>query len=212
MATIDNRKQHVFFMDSRGDGLDAKLKDHRVNEPFLIKIGYGATFSQLVDKADTFLYKYPFHVVYIAGGACDITTKEKGSGNISFDWNPPGKLGPHLVKSLKDADSRLAKNHPASKVVFCTLVGSELRRVVNAHGINDHQQLAVDDAIFEFNTEIFSINKRRGNYSPSLHRTVHRSSKGRRKCYYHHSVDGIHPGKHLKDNWTEEMVKAIGIN
>ena len=180
-------------MDSRGEGLATKVADRSPCEPFVIKIRNGATLGQLVDMVDAFLCKFPYHVVYIAGGICDVTTKNKCTGGISFVWDPPGIIGPHLVSSLKRADELLVKNHPASKIIFCSLVRSDLQRVVNTHAVSEMQQLAVDDAIFEFNREIFTINKRRRNYSPSLHRTVHRSSKGRRKCHYHHLDDGLYP-------------------
>ena len=111
MATNSERKQHVFFMDSRGEGLTTKVAGRNVVEPFEIKVGNGATLGKLVARADTFLYKFPFHVAYIAGGICDVKTKDKCTGGISFDWNPPGRVGPHLVSSLERADELLAKKN-----------------------------------------------------------------------------------------------------
>ena len=212
MATRGERREHVAFMDSRGDGIAGKMKNFSIKEPFRIRINSGATLNVLVNEVDLFLRDHPFHVAYIVGGACDITTKIKGSSAISFNWKPAGGLGPHLVTVLKDADKRLKTNHPASKVIFCPLVGVDLARVVNMHPIHDYQQEAVNDAIFEYNMEVFSINNKRATYSPSLHRTVHRSNKGKRKSHYHHLRDGIHLQDYLKESWAEEFSKAININ
>ena len=212
MANAGMRRKHVAFMDSRGYELADKVKKINTGEPFVVKVHAGATLEELVNDVDNFLKDFPFHVTYVAGGACDITTKVKGDPTISFDWLPAGKLGPHLVSKLKEADGRLHKDHPAARVIFCPLVGVDLKRVVNAHAVTDHQQEAVNDAVFEFNMEVFSINKDRGSYSPSLHRTVHRSNKGIRRSHYHHLIDGIHLEDYIIDNWAEEFCKAIGQN
>ena len=106
----------------------------------------------------------------------------------------------------------MMKNHPASKVVFCTTVGVQLTEAVNSHAVSSVQQHAVDEAVFDFNTEIFSINERRGTFSPALHRVVHRSIRGKNKSYYNHLRDGIHLTKELKDKWALEFVKAIVHN
>ena len=44
----------------------------------------GATLHQLSKKASKHLHRYPFDVVYIMGGVCDITRKDTTTNKISF--------------------------------------------------------------------------------------------------------------------------------
>ena len=113
---------------------------------------------------------------------------------------------------LKKVDSDLKKYFPASKVIFCTLIGSELKRVVNAHHITDEQQRDVDNAVWDFNCEVFRINKERGTFSPSLHSQVHRVCNGIKRNYYQHLHDGLHLSGDLLNKWADQFIKAIAHN
>ena len=151
-------------------------------------------------------------MVYVAGGACDITVKDCVSKEVSFKWDAPNSLEKHLLDSLRREDKFMAENHPAGKIVFCTLIGTELSQIVTDRMVHPGEQTMVNNAVFSFNTEIFAVNKRRGTFSPSLHRAVHRSTRGAKKSFYEHLHDGIHPGESLKEKWAEEFVKAVGAN
>ena len=61
----------------------------------------GATLYQLAKLAGKHLDNYPFDVVYIAGGACDITKKDNCTNKISFEW-PTEKwsMSEHLLNTL----------------------------------------------------------------------------------------------------------------
>ena len=165
----------------------------------------GATFQEIIELAANHLNNYPFDVVYIAGGANNIRTKNSETGQISFDWDPPELLIQYMLSELRQADERLSREFPASKIIFCPLVGTDLSRVVTGHQVNDYQQHVVNETIFDFNEETFRINKRRETYAPSLHRTIHRSKKGTRKSYYEHLVDGIHLKTTLKTNGQSNL-------
>ena len=110
------------------------------------------------------------------------------------------------------ADNHFQKVFPASRVVFCPLIGSELARVVNAHGTSPEDQLAVEEAVWAFNENVFEINARRWTVCPSLHHQVHRFCKGRRKAYYHHLDDCLHLSNYLKIKWAENVVKVMARN
>ena len=155
---------------------------------------------------------HPFDVIYIAGGANNITSKNKLTSLISYEWGQGPELGNHLISTLLGADSRLRKYYPASKIVFCPLVGSDLARVVNAHHVTEMDQKAVDDMIWDFNTEVYRINKERGIYCPALQHQVHRYCKGTRRRYYEHLQDGLHPTESLKKKWALQFVKAMAHN
>ena len=212
MARLNDRRCHVIFMDSRAEGLQEKIDALNGGEYLGVRKCGGATLQQLISSANAHLKNYPFDVVYVAGGVCDITQKEHGTKRISFAWTSKEELTEHLISTLKRGNDFLTREHPAAKIVFCTLVGLELERVVNTHKVETHQQLMVDEAVFAFNDEIFAINKVRGTYSPSLHRSIHRSLRGVKRSYYHHLEDGIHLSDNQKDRWAAEMVKATANN
>ena len=213
MALLGGKRIHLAITDSRGSGLKEKVRSSSaLKELFETKICKGATLATMVEEAENHLKRCPFDVVYIVGGACDITSKDLRTNLISYDWKNGKDLREHLVGMLKKADARLKKYFPASKVVFCSLIGSELARTVNAHATSEEQQVQVNKAVWEFNTNVFRINKERESFSPSLHNHVHRICKGKEKNYYQHLRDGLHLSDELKDKWAEQFLKAIAKN
>ena len=210
--TYARRREHWIFIDSRGTDLYELIKAKRPAEFIGVWRKSGATLGDLVQLASKHLLSYPYDIVYVVGGVNDITTKYKRSGKIAFEWSPPELIMQHLTAQLKTADDALSRDFPASKVVFCTLVGLELALVVNSHPVSQLQQLAVNEAVFDFNNEVFKINKRRGTFSPSLHRTIHRTKNGRRMCYYEHLEDGLHLSDSIKAKWAAEFTKAASRN
>ena len=204
-GTLDIHRQ-------QGDGIYEKLSavDKKDKKEYIgVWQHKGGTIRDLAAHAETHLKNYPFDIAYIAGGACDVTSKDRVTNKIFFPWSPPSRLGKHLCATVKELDAAFAKSFPASKVIFCPLVGTDLSRVVTAHTITDDQQAAVDDAMFELNEEIFRINLNRGNFAPALHRTIHRS---RKKSYYEHLSDGLHLTDYIKDKWVTAFVKAASAN
>ena len=143
------RREHWAFMDSRGNGVFEEIVKLDRDEFIGVWKQPGATLEELVQLASKHLDSYPFDIVYVAGGVNNITTKNKVTGKVSFDWDPPELLIPSLLQRLAVADEQLAKNFPASKIVFCPLVGSDLMRVVNAHKITTYQQDVTDAAVFD---------------------------------------------------------------
>ena len=212
MAKINDRRCHIAFLDSRGTGLQNIVDRINGNEYLEIRISKGASLHHLSRKASAHLVKYPFDVIYIAGGACDITTKNYETNVISFLWDPPSKVESHLTEVLDLEDKYMSEAHPAAKVIFCPLVGIDLSRAVSIQLINKHQQEAVNNAIFNFNTQTFKINKRRGNFSPALHNSIHKSIRGTKRSYYDHLQDGVHPDEELREKWAHDLVKAVGLN
>ena len=172
------------FADSRCEGIFEELQKVEKKEFIGFWTHNWANLWSLAEDAELHLKNYPFDVMYIMGGVCDITYKNHNTGEVSYQWASPAELNSHLVSTLRRIDQGFIDRFPASKVIFCTLVGVDLRRVVTKHGITDEQQQGVNNAIFDFNDEIFTINARRGTFSPSLHRTIHRSKNVVRKSYY----------------------------
>ena len=213
MAMLGSCRIHIVFTDSRGDKLQELIDSrNKTKEHFEVDFLKGAIFDDLVDKADKYLHTHPFDVIYIAGGVNDITYKDRRTNLIHYTWGQESSLKDHLVSTFRRADEHLSKNHPASKVVFCPLPGSELKRVVTAHVTSIEDQRTVEDAIWELNSTIFKINSRRGTFCPALQHQVHRFCKGTRRAYYHHLADGIHPTDYLREKWANEFVVAMAQN
>ena len=213
MVTLGSKRIQLAFTDSRGFDLDHRIrKINSTGELFEIQAYKGATFEEIVASVEGYLPKHPFDVVYIMGGACNVTTKDQFTGHISYDWGHGDRLKENLVNTLKSTDIFLRKHFLATKIIFCPLVGTELARVVNCHVITGEDQEAVEEAVWEFNSTIFDINKERGTYSPALHHQIHRFCKGKKRTYYQHLRDGLHPTDHLKDIWAKEFCKAMAHN
>ena len=213
MALLGIKRLHLIITDSRGIGLgDLLLPRNMTGEPADVLVREGATLFDMVEVAAKHLHKNPFDVVYIAGGACDITFKDKKTGKIVYAWGRGNALNLHLLDTLNKASEKLSRDYPASRVVFCPLIASELSRVVNSGTVTTEDQTAVEDAIWDFNTALFKFNKEHKVVSPSLHHQVHRFCKGKKKSYYHHLEDGIHLTDYLKTKWADEFATVMAHN
>ena len=212
MALLGSKRIHLIITDSRGKGLgDLISTRNNTGELYDVLVREGTSLFDLVEVAVKHLHKNPFDVVYIVGGACDITFKEKTTKRIVYAWRK-GELESHLLEVLNNANKRMYKEFPASKVVFCPLIASELARVVN-HGVTTQEnQHEVEEAVWEFNSNVFKINKERGVVSPSLHHQVHRYCKRKRRNYYHHLDDGIHLSEYLLNKWADEFATVMAHN
>ena len=213
MVTLGSKRIHIVFADSRAGGLqDCVNRLNNSGEHMDINEYKGATLEELIGIAEKYLPLHPFDVVYIAGGANNITSKNRLTRKISYPWELGTDLQDHLVSTLTKANAHFVKTFPASKVIFCPLVGSDLDRVVNSGLIlHDHKQ-DVENAIWEFNTNVFRISNERGTKTPALHHQVHRYCNGKRRVYYEHLHDGIHLSEFLKEKWAHQFVKVMAQN
>ena len=213
MALLGGKRLHLILTDSRAAGVEDLIRKAKaVRELVEFRVCKGAKFLDLADEAEQHLKYCPFDVVYIVGGACDITTKDASSGRITYDWVKGNELSSYLITSLTNADSRLRKYYPASKVVFCPLIGSVLDKVVTSHKLSPTSQEEVNSAVWEFNNEVFKISRERGTFLPALQHQVHRYCKGVRRNYYHHLPDGLHLSESLKIKWANQFINSIAHN
>ena len=149
MALLGGKRIHLVIGDIRIAGIGDIIKGNGgANEHIELKKCMGASLGVMVDEAMRHLSKCPFDVIYLAGGACDITRKDRLTGIIYFDWEGDTSLLSHLVMSLNKANTRLTKYFPASRIVFCPLIGSELKIVVHGQVTSKNHQLMVDNAIW----------------------------------------------------------------
>ena len=89
MARLNDRRWHTALLDSRACGLQEKIDIINDGEYLGVRQYNGATLHELSGRASRHLDRYPFDVVYIAWGVCDITSKDDLTKAISFEWNPP---------------------------------------------------------------------------------------------------------------------------
>ena len=211
MALLGGRRLHLIIADSKGLG-DLIRERKKNEEPVDVLVREGASLQELMETASKHLQKNPFDVVYIVGGACDITAKIRTTKQIIYGWSSGKELEEYLLKVLKKADKSFKEEFPASKVVFCPLIACEVRRVVTQGKASPEDQNEVEEAVWSFNTEVFKINKERRVISPSLHHQVHRYCKGRRRAYYHHLHDGLHLTDYLKNKLADEFISVMAQN
>ena len=213
VVLLGGKRIHLALLDSRGTGVhEAILGLNHSREYFDLKVRKGETLEGLIREAETYIKDHPFDVVYIAGGANNITYKDSFTKRISYRWGAGDDLKNHLTNIVKVADRDLHSKFPATKIVFCPLVGTDLKRVVNEHPVKEEDQHAVEEAVWEFNSIVFEINKTREVFSPPLQHQVHRFCKGYRRSYYQHLEDGLHPTKELKLKWAQHFIKAMARN
>ena len=115
MAMLGSKRIHYALTDSRGKGVMELIEGRGdLGECFDLQICEGATLGDLTDYAIEYLAKHPFDVIYLAGGACDITYKDKRTKQIFYAWGKGNELSAHLSTTLTDADERIKKEFPAS--------------------------------------------------------------------------------------------------
>ena len=211
MAELGDKRKHVLFIDSRGSLLEETLRKAGISkEVFEIRATRGARIQALIRNADEYAKKYPFDVLYIAGGINNVTTKCSITKVVTFEWLSVKALSEFLIHTMERALKYFKREHPATKVIFCSIPGVHLEYVVPCP--TDKDQEVVTDSVWNFNTAIRENNKKLGHYHPRLDRPVHRRTAGLRKNYYHHLTDGLHPSEFMLAKWCQELVKAMGHN
>ena len=201
-AHLYDVRRHIFFFDSRGFNLEMELNiintERKPVEPWFFN---GATIENLVHEAINYGRTRPFDLMFVVGGICNITDKDRNTGKISFNWDTPEKLSNHIINIMEDEDKRFKKELPASKLIFCKIVGANLENVLKRQA--ETEQLVMDEAIYQINEYIFRKNIDKGLWAPDMATPVHRMINGKMKSNYDHlSRDGIHLSQELKKSWA----------
>ena len=211
MAKLGDKRKHVLFIDSRGSFLGGILGKTGVpKSDFEIKPYPGARIQSLIRDADEYAKKFPFDVLYIAGGINNVTTKCRVTKVVTFEWRSEKALSDFLINTMERALNYFKREHPATKVIFCSIPGAHLEYVVPCPTEKDQE--IVTNSVWNFNIAVRRNNEELGHYHPRLDRPVHRTTAGSRRNYYHHLSDGLHPGKFMLAKWSQELVKAMGHN
>ena len=206
MAFASDRRRFVFVFDSRGKHLETILKSKNVNKQLVDMLFFdGADIEDLYREAVNYCRGRPFDIMFIVGGICNVTTKNRKTKVISFDWQDPKVLLNHLMSEISKGENYFHRELPASKVVFCHLVGANLEKVLGRHA--DYEQYVLNEAIYELNENIFRINIKKQLYAPDMATPVHRKIQNINSSFYHHlAEDGLHLSQDLREKWVKKML------
>ena len=178
-------------------------KSGKAIEPWVFD---GATIQDLAKEAEYYAQNAPFDLIFIVGGICNITTKDKLTKMISFDWTDAVSLASHLISTMEKAEEFLYQNYPASTFIFCPIPGANLNNVLKKQA--DLEQDILNEAIWIYNEELFQRNIHKNVYAPNFADPVHRMINGVRRNFLQHlGKDGIHLSEDLKKKWIKKMIK-----
>ena len=178
-------------------------KTDKIIEPWLFE---GATIEDLAREAEYYAGMAPFDVIFIAGGICNITTKDKQTKKIDFKWSDSIDLATSLINTMDKAEDFLHKSRPATTFIFCPLLGANLEAAMKKPALAE--QIILDEAIWIFNEEVFQRNSMKNAYAPNFADPVYRKIKGIKRTFLNHlHDDGIHLSDGLKEIWVRKILK-----
>ena len=152
--------------------------------------------------------------MYVVGGICDVTWKHPITKEIRFLHDSQATLISHVTSIIDEIDLRMHGCCPNSKFIICPLIGVDVNKYIphiasDIHGLQE----MITTAVNEINIHILRLNQRHQYRMPHLSTIVHTWRHGR---FYNHleylASDGIHLSDHVKENWAEQLVKAIERN
>ena len=199
------RRKMVFFTDSRGYYINELIKEeYGDNKGVEILFYEGAGIGTLVKNAYYYAESRPHDMIFIAGGICNITRKDPVSKKLFFDWNNSIDLAKHIIDIMDEEEDVFNKKAPATKMVFCNLLGADLSRALKQDA--EVQQIILNEAIYLINEDIFQKNIVKKLFAPDLASPVHRQINGKNTTFLKHlSSDGIHLTRELKKKWARKM-------
>ena len=149
---------------------------------------------------------------YIIAGAFDLINVNENDNTVTLNWDSQLALTRYYDDMLREANGYILEKYPASKVVFCPMVGMELSKVVSdADTVKTKDQIMVDGAVWEFNSKVRSINNKNDLKTPFLLTPIHRHANGKKKTYYHHLNNGKDPSDYIMDKWAKALVHACNL-
>ena len=115
-----------------------------------------------------------------------------------------------MLKMVEEADQTFLKDGPATKIIYCPIIGVDLSILLNK--MAQEEQLILNEGIWALNSKFFELNNKRGYFCPNLMVPVHRIIQGKRKNYYHHLHEGFRLTEELENRLAKEMIKATNAD
>ena len=204
------RRKYLVFISGHGEYLYEHLLVHKKGYQVFEVWEFPETrFQGILDEVKCYLDSYPFDVCYVISGANDLIHLDPESQVVTFNWDSQPAIERYYEGILKEADRYIMEKYPASKVIFCPMVGMELSKVVTDPGtVSQREQAMVDGTVWEYNEEVRNINIKNGLQTPFLLPPIHRGTNGKRKAYYSHLSEGVNPSKYIMGKWAKALVHA----
>ena len=206
------RPKHVIFTDSRGKGLEnAILVNHGSDPIFTTRKCDGLSIKELMVAADQHLTGFPRDIIYIFGGQCDVTYKDRRTKKIYCKWSSSAELCSHLCAYTEVGLDWLKFNHEESKVVICPLTGTDVSKKI----ANNHPALQniVDQGIQDFNHVVSDLNSMSEVATPWTANHYFKSRHGKQSIQYDLLAnDGIHPTTKLTELWAQDFANCMPKN
>ena len=162
-----------------------------------------ASFKDIVHEALYYTQTRPFDLIFVGR----IST----TGGYYFPWTSCERLILHMQDMIRESDKRLQKERPATKIIYCPIMGVDLGKVLQREATQE--QLILNEGIWATNLLFYELNNARGHYCPNLVLPVHRIINKKRKNYYQHLADdGITLTTELRRRWASEMLKTADPN
>ena len=154
MANAGERRKHIYFMDGGGDRLAALMertnKSGLAIEPWIFP---DSKFQEIVHEALYYTESRPFDLISLCAWIYNFITKDTVTGEFSFPWNSCEKLILSLLQMVDEADRRFTKERPATKVIYCPIMGANLDIIL--HRKAKLEQTILNEGICELNTKFF---------------------------------------------------------
>ena len=205
--------------DSRGVEMDTHITPPTGYRIRVYSEG-GATLQRLLTMAKSVINAKPCELIYILGGICSITEKDKGIVELPFESADEVY---QMVKELYKAVVTDLDSYDTTPVILCQLVGVDLKTANDekkgqelskkkGRGKKHPKQDIMNEAILRLNTYIRLLNTERGHETPELGAAVHKhhGQKGWSHSYSH-LRDGIHPTPQTQKYWAKRFEENIGL-
>ena len=201
--------KHAIFCDSRGKYLDRFIKEANTsNINYQVFSRDGLSIKELIVKAEYHLGAFPRDYVYIFGGQCDITKRNRSTGVITCPWISQEALTTHLAAYTEVGLDWLHHYHPEANVVICPLTACDLSK--RSANFFEGQQDIIDQAVQDFNKLVIEFNELSVVATPWTANHYFKDRNGNVEIKYHLlGTDGIHPTTDLLGKWAKDFVNCF---
>lgn len=197
----------IVISDSRGRHLQEYLPTNRIKVLFYS----GASLEGMIRSAKSFCSISPPKYVLVLGGICNMTQKNRRTGEISLRFSHEDALLQHMKDVFTSAWDLARLSFPSSKITFSGLCGADLNRSNGLDGYHPLQPV-IDNVISHLNQYIVELNFRFGAYQPKLTSKVHKRSKNHGfRNQYRLLEDGIHPGPIVLKDWSKNIFNLFKL-
>lgn len=217
MATATSTRKNILLItDSRGKYLQGYLNHHNRNFSkvvYTVEVHKGSKLQRLWRFAKPYLSTRSYDLIYIYGGICDITQKQRLNGETTYWPNiNDGPIGADLISLYHEIANEYA-NSPdryTTKMCFIPEVGGNFI-VYNQVPYTDQyieMQSAIELSLPGIQKAAKDANTLMAISSPwSLDTLYRRNKRGVLVPEYQRLADGIHPSQRMAEKLAIILIK-----